>query len=109
LNNQFHKQQMPVGNPLMNMLVIVAGVIAAGVSLVLGFMVFVALGGIILLLGAVIAVRVWWFKRKMRGQSAAGVASGDPSENPGRAGPEVIEGEFHVVSTRKEGDSRRDT
>ena len=45
---------MPVGNPIANILVVIAGVLAIGVSIVLGFFAIVALGALILVTAAVI-------------------------------------------------------
>ena len=80
----------PAGNPIANVLVIIAGVLIVGASIVLGFFAFLVLGGIVLISAAMIGVRVWWFNRKqMRGRTAAGTG---PQGTGG-----VIEGEYRVV------------
>ncbi len=86
------KSSFPAGNPIANLLVIIGGALAIGVSIVLGFFAFVALGGIILLTAAVIGVRVWWFKRKLQQGSAMNDVS-RRSKSPNG----VIEGEYRVV------------
>jgi len=83
---------MPVGNPIANILVVIAGVLAIGVSIVLGFFAFVALGALILVTAAVIGLRVWWFNRKLRQQSPS---DRDTTRRKPPAG--VIEGEYRVV------------
>lgn len=82
---------IPAGNPIANVLVVIAGALAIGVSIVLGFFAFVVLGSIVLVLGAIIGLRVWWFNRTLRKQ-----AGNQPQ--PNKAPPTgVIEGEYHVV------------
>ena len=82
---------MPAGNPIANVLVIIVGALAIGVSLVLGFVAFVVLASIVLVLGAIVSLRVWWLNRKL-GKAAR--RSPDGAQR-GRSG--VIEGEYHVV------------
>lgn len=83
---------LPAGNPIANVLVVIAGTLVIGLSIVLGFFAFVALSAIVLVAAAVIGVRVWWFKRKLQKDSPAGSASAEQSSVHG-----VIEGEFHEV------------
>ncbi len=83
---------MPAGNPIANVLVVLAGILTIGVFIVLGFFAFVALSTIFLVTAAIIGVRVWWFKRKLQKNS--------PTEPAGTARSSVhgvIEGEFHEV------------
>jgi len=82
---------IPAGNPIANALVVIAGALAIGVSIVLGFFAFVVLGSIVLVLGAIIGLRVWWFNRKLR--SHPGMKQ-EPDQTPPGG---VIEGEYHVV------------
>jgi len=82
---------IPAGNPIANALVVIAGALAIGASIVLGFFAFVVLGSIVLVLGAIVGLRVWWFKRKLRNQPGMGQRQ-DPEPSGG-----VIEGEYHVV------------
>lgn len=81
---------LPAGNPLANILVIIAGALIVGASIVLGFFAFLALSAIVLVSAAVIGIRVWWLNRKiMKGQEQA------PRKS--RAPGGVIEGEYRVV------------
>lgn len=89
---QSARNGFPVGNPIANLLVIVAGVLAIGASIVLGFFAFLAIGAVVMVAAAVIAVRVWWFNRKLRRQ-----APGDRSRERSRPPAGVIEGEYQVV------------
>jgi len=90
---------------LANLFVIIVGALVVGVSVVLGVVAFITLGGLVLVLAAVIGVRVWWLGRKMRKQFAAGET--EPQERS--ANIEIIEGEYHVVPTQKREDSESET
>jgi uncharacterized membrane protein YphA (DoxX/SURF4 family) len=83
---------LPAGNPIANVLVVIAGVLAIGVFIVLGFFAFVALSAIFMVTAAIIGVRVWWFKRKLQKASPTGTGSAGRSTVHG-----VIEGEYHEV------------
>lgn len=88
---------MPAGNPLANLLVVIAGALTIAVSVVIGFFAFVALAGFILVVATVIGIRSWWFNRQLRRQSPEG-GSGEP---PDTSSNTVIEGEFRIVDGRK--------
>ena len=88
----FIKRELPASNPIANALVIVAGALVIGISIVLGFFAFVALSAVVLVAAAVIAVRVWWLKRQIARRSGA---DSQPQADKARGG--VIEGEFRVV------------
>ena len=62
---------IPAGNPIANALVVIVGAFVIGASIVLGFVAFVVLGSIVLILGSIIGLRVWWFNRKLRRQAGA--------------------------------------
>ena len=82
----------PAGNPIANILVIIAGALIIGASIVLGFFAFLALSAIVIVTAAVVGIRVWWLKRKYeRGQGAGGREGRDQA--PGG----IIEGEYKVV------------
>ena len=83
-------------NPLANALVVLVGILAIGASLVLGFIAFVTLGSLVLILAAIVGIRVWWFKRRLR---RAGRDADPRPASPGQV--EVIEGEYRVVSTSR--------
>ncbi len=48
------------------MLVVIVGALVIGATIVLGIVAFVVLGGIILVLAAVLGVRMWWLGRRAR-------------------------------------------
>ena len=91
MNNSSFNRGIPAGNPIANALVVIVGALAIGASIVLGFFAFVVLGSIILVFGAIIALRVWWFNRKLVKQAKS---QPSPQQQPGGG---VIEGEYHVV------------
>ena len=82
----------PAGNPIANLFVIVVGALAIGASIVLGFFAFVIVGSLVLIMASVIALRLWWFKRKF-GRRGPASASRDSHGTDG-----VIEGEYQVVA-----------
>ena len=82
---------IPAGNPIANALVVIVGALVIGASIVLGFVAFVILGSILLVLGAFIGLRVWWFNRKLRRGMQATAERGERQERG------VIEGEYRVV------------
>jgi len=87
------KNGFPAGNPIANVLVIIAGALLIGASIVLGFFAFIALSGVVLVAAAVLGVRVWWLKRKFQqGQTPKGASQ---KQQPPTG---VIEGEYQVVS-----------
>ena len=88
------KNNFPAGNPFANILVVIAGALVIGASIVLGFFAFIALSGIVLVTAAVVGVRVWWLKRKIQRQGAPMDAAA--RKQTSTAG--VIEGEYRVVS-----------
>jgi uncharacterized membrane protein YdfJ with MMPL/SSD domain len=79
-------------NPLANLLIIAAGVVVIGVSVVLGFFAFVALAAIISVAAAILGVRVWWYNRKLGRQSSQRARASRARTTVG-----VIEGEYKVV------------
>jgi fatty acid desaturase len=83
----------PAGNPLANALVIVVGTLVIAASIVLGFVVFVILGSVLLVIAAIFGVRLWWFRHRMT-KSAAHGGSKQRTRDVGR---HTIEGEYHVV------------
>ena len=91
MKNTIHTRGFSAGNPIANVLVVIVGALAIAASIVLGFVAFVVLGSIMLILAAVVGIRVWWFSRKLQ-REAGGTRA--PDERP-QGG--VIEGEYHVV------------
>lgn len=82
-------QGFPAGNPIANALVIIVGGLAIAASIVLGFVAFVVLASILIVLSAIVGIRVWWFRRRFRKAQAARSESG--------SGRRVIEGEYQIV------------
>lgn len=82
---------LPAGNPIANLFVIIVGALVIGVSVVLGFVAFIVLGSIVLILASVVGIRLWWFNRRLRRQQ------GNPQSRAGTGQSGVIEGEFKVL------------
>ena len=93
---------LPAGNPIANTLVVIVGALAIGASIVLGFFAFVVLGSILLVLGAIIGLRVWWFNRRLNREMQRAGTSNDTNTSG------VIEGEYTVVRVRQRERSDRD-
>ncbi|MDJ0918219.1 MAG: hypothetical protein QNJ05_10670 [Woeseiaceae bacterium] len=85
----------PAGNPIANAIVIIVGTLAIAASIIIGFVAFLVLASIILVMAAVVGLRLWWFNRKLRREPRPDPDSGDG----------VIEGEFIVIA-REEKDPR---
>ena len=100
--NQFSANRgFPAGNPIANALVIIVGSLVIGASLVLGFVAFLVLSCILIVLAAVVGIRMWWFRRKLRKSGVSASVHGAER----RRADGVIEGEYHVVVEERE---RRD-
>ena len=80
---------VPAGNPLANVLVVVVGALVIAASVVLGFLAFIILASVMLVIAAIVGIRVWWFSRKLQKQAPQ---QQKPGQDRG-----VIEGEYHVV------------
>lgn len=86
-------RSVPFGNPVANALVVIVGTLVIGASVVLGFFAFLVIASVVLVLGAIVSLRVWWFNRKLRRTPA------NQAPPPGSARLHVIEGEYHVVKS----------
>ncbi len=98
MNYSSSKRGFPAGNPIANALVIVVGALAIGASIVLGFVAFIVLSSIILVLAAIVGLRLWWFSRKLQKASA----SGGQGQRGASSVSGVIEGEYHEVIEERE-------
>ncbi len=84
---------MSASNPIASALVIIVGTLAIAASILLGFLAFVVLGSIILVIAGVVGIRLWWFNRQLRKNAGRGHAASAGRESANDA----IEGEYHVV------------
>jgi uncharacterized membrane protein YphA (DoxX/SURF4 family) len=92
-----HRAGFPAGNPIANLVVVIAGLLAIGISVVLGFFAIVALGSIILVAAALMGIRAWWFNDRRPHRSPD-----DRSDEPRQSTPGVIEGEYRVVDKNRD-------
>jgi len=98
LNQQFRHRQFPAGNPLANVLVVIAGIVVISLSLALGFFVFLGIAGFVLIMAAVAGIRNWWLRRNIDGRTRQA-----QSRQGGRAGARrIIEGEYREVRRKDE-------
>lgn len=86
------KGSFQAGNPLANLLVIIAGAAFIAISVVVSVFAFAVLGSVILVAAAIIGVRVWWLKRRLSRSAKWRVGPGAAMRHP-----DVIEGEYRVV------------
>ncbi len=95
---QTSNRHISAGNPIANVLVVIVGVLAIGAFIVLGVVAAVTLGGVVLVLAAVLGIRMWWLGRRIpiHGRTASMRGQSEPGDNA------VIEGEFQVVSADKD-------
>lgn len=100
MNAHFSKRQLPAGNPLANALVVIVGALAIGASLILGVAALIVLGSIVLIFAALVGIRVWWFNRRLSRQVKSA------KRDAGTQQTDVIEGEYHVISTVRTRDPR---
>ena len=78
---------------------IVVGALAAAGALILGFITFAVIAGVILVLACVVAVRLWWFKRSfMQGQPTQEQTQTSHTSSSAN----VIEGEYQEVDERRD-------
>ncbi len=91
--NYTYRRGFPAGNPIANALVILVGALAIAASIVVGFFAFVILASLLIIFSAIVGIRLWWFRRKMRKDWEA---SGEGREGEPKV-RRIIEGEYHVV------------
>ncbi len=84
-----HNRGFPGGNPIANALVIIAGTLIIAASVVIGFFAIVIVGAAFLVLAAVVGIRLWWMRRKLRREGRW------PPDGVDAAAP--IEGEYTVI------------
>ena len=97
MNERLRYGRYPASNPVANALMAIVGALAIGAAIVFGFFIFLLIAGTVALLAGIIGVRIWWVGRKLRKlQETAEKADPHPSNKSG-----IIEGEYHVISTRQ--------
>ncbi len=94
MNRHTSNRHISAGNPIANVLVIIVGMLTIGAFIVLGVVAAVAMGGVVLVLAAIVGIRMWWLGRKMPRQHRTTTSQ----RHSHRADITVIEGEFQDVS-----------
>ncbi len=90
---------LPAGSPIASALVIIVGALAIAASIVIGFVAFVILGSLLLVLAAVVSIRLWWFRRKLSRDPAFQTSHASRGAENGQ----TIEGEYRVVIEDRDG------
>ncbi len=90
--------RFPAGNPIVNGLVILAGIAAIAASVVIGFFAVVVLGSAFLILAAIVGIRLWWLRFKLKRSGAW------PPQQAASSDASMIEGEYTVIVTETRDD-----
>lgn len=91
------------GSPITRWLALVVAAVGFAVAMTLGLVFFVFFLGLALVAFGIVALRVWWLKRKL------GISGGPTPRRPGpEADGNVIEGEYHVLDGEPESHHDRD-
>jgi predicted lipid-binding transport protein (Tim44 family) len=93
-NRRIHLSGPPSGNPLLNGLMVVIGLLALGTLILLGVLAFLVIASIISVLAGIIGLRLWWQTRK--------VGQGTRREQRNARTGSLIEGEYRRVSSRRD-------
>jgi len=96
LNQQFRQRQFPAGNPLANILVVVAGIIIISLSLALGFFVFLGITAFVLVMAATMGIRNWWYRKRFSSRT------GQEFRREKTVHRQIIEGEYREIRRRRE-------
>lgn len=94
------QQYLRSQNPFVRAVMMTGAIIALAVSLLFGFVVFLIVAGLALVLVAVVAARLWWFQHKLRQSRES------PPGRGARGG--AIEGEYHIEERTRTHHSRRE-
>ena len=84
-------------SPLTKIVMGLVGIIALSVFAFLGVIAFFILGGFILLVSSVVAIRFWWLKRKL-GQFNEATPR---SESSNKNGTDILEGEYREIKDKE--------
>ncbi len=95
------------GNPLAQILSVLVFAVLLVSALIMGALVIAALLGLAVIFGTVLAVRAWWFRRKLRGRPPESGYEPPPPPGPQPAQKRLIEGEYEVVKQPEANDARR--
>lgn len=93
MNQHFRQRPFQSGNPLANILVVIAGIFVISLSLTLGFFIFLGVATFLLVTAAIVGVRNWWFRRSVNAESTANRPRQDEKEEC----RQIIEGEFREI------------
>jgi len=96
------------GNPLVQILSVLVFVALLTAAVITGALIMAVLLGLATIFAAVFAVRLWWFRRKLRTRSTAENAYETPPPVASRPSQKrLIEGEYEVIERPDADDARR--
>lgn len=93
-NRRINFSGVPAGNPLVNALMVVVGIVALGAMIVLGVVAFLVVASILVVLAGIVGLRLWWMGWKLR-KSRGNAPERFRAER-------VIEGEYRKVPNESE-------
>ena len=88
LSNQFHNQ-----SPIAKFFMALSGILTLGLILFFGVIAFILVGGFLVLISILMAVRFWWIKRKIMKYNESNLGKTDQSNKSSQA----FEGEYHEI------------
>ena len=93
MNQHFRQRPFQPGNPLANILVVIAGIVVISLSLTLGFFIFLGVATFLLITAAIVSIRNWWFRRTLNTKPTPNRRrqTGDQETR------QIIEGEFREI------------
>jgi uncharacterized iron-regulated membrane protein len=95
------------GNPLAQILSVVVFAALLVVALIMGAVVIAVVLGLAVIFAAVVAVRVWWFRRKLRGRVPTETGYESSASGAKTSRKRLIEGEYEVVKRPGADDTRQ--
>ena len=93
MNQHFRQRPFQPGNPLANILVVIAGIVVISLSLTLGFFIFLGVATFLLITAAIVGIRNWWFRRTLNANSTVNRRR----QASNRETRQIIEGEFREI------------
>ena len=93
MNQHFRQRPFQPGNPLANILVVIAGIVVISLSLTLGFFIFLGVATFLLITAAIVGIRNWWFRRTLNANSTANRRRRASNQET----RQIIEGEFREI------------
>ena len=88
LSNQFHNQ-----SPIAKFFMALSGILTLGFMIFFGVIAFFVIGGFLIFISILMAVRFWWIKRKIMQYNESNLGKDNQRDNNSQA----FEGEYHEI------------